>query len=179
MKYTSVEGMGSIGSALIPAATDDGHEDVGLARSDIKFSGSVMINRPVGEVFDYVSDMQNLPKYAPIVLASEKTTEGPIGVGTEFQLQQQLPGLRGDLTMTFSEYDPPHRFLFQETRFGPTAETAEFLFEELDDSTRVTIQGDPNPQGLLRLLGPVFNRFASRIWNGNLASLKQELEAPN
>ena len=146
---------------------------------EIKFSESVMINRPVGEVFDYVSDMQNLPTYADVVMASEKTTEGPIGVGTEFRLQQQVPVVgRGDLTMTFLEFDPPHRFLFQETRFGPIAETAEFLFEELDDSTRVTIQGDPNPQGALRLIGPVFNRFATRIWNGNLANLKQELEAP-
>ena len=145
---------------------------------EIKFSESVMINRPIGDVFDYVSEMQNLPKYDHVVRASEKTTEGPIGVGTEFQLQNQLGVLRGHLTMTFLEFDSPHRFLFHNTRFGPIAETAEFLFEELDDSTRVTIQGETHPVGPLRLIGPVFNRSATRLRNRILASLKQELEAP-
>ena len=145
---------------------------------EIKFSENVMINRPVGEVFDHVSNMQNLPKYDHVVKASEKTTEGPIGVGTEFRLQNQLGVMRGDPTMTFLEFDSPHRILFHTTRFGPIAETAEFLLEELDDSTRVTIQGKTHPVGPLRLIGPVFNRSAGRLWNGILASLKQELEAP-
>ena len=34
MKYFIIGGTGSIGSALIPAATEAGHEVVGLARSD-------------------------------------------------------------------------------------------------------------------------------------------------
>ena len=145
---------------------------------EIKFSASVIVNRSVRDVFDYVSDMRWLAKCDDVVKASEKTTEGPIGVGTEFRHRPQVMGMRGDVTMTFLEFDPPHRFLFQNTRFGPIAPTAEFLFEEVNDGTRVTIQGDPNPQGPLRLIGPVFYRWATRLWNGILASLKQKLEAP-
>lgn len=143
---------------------------------ETRFSATVKINRSVTEVFDYVSDMRNLWKYDRVVESSDKSTEGPIGEETEFQLRAQMMGIRGDPTIRLLEFDPPHRFLFQTSRFGPVAPTLEVLFEEVDDSTQVTIQGDPNPQGPLRLLAPLVHQYAARLWNGNLVKLKQELE---
>ena len=44
--------------------------------------GSILIRRPVEEVFDYVADERNEPGYNPQLRSVEKTTPGPIGVGT-------------------------------------------------------------------------------------------------
>jgi uncharacterized membrane protein len=50
----------------------------------ITFSNEIEIAKPVGEVFDFLSDFRNLPKWNYYVVSVEKITTGPIGVGTEF-----------------------------------------------------------------------------------------------
>jgi hypothetical protein len=36
----------------------------------------------VEEVFDFVADERNEPRYNPRMLSAEKTSDGPIGIGT-------------------------------------------------------------------------------------------------
>jgi len=44
------------------------------------------IPRPIDETFAFVSDFRNAAKWDPRTYAAEKTTDGPIGVGTRFML---------------------------------------------------------------------------------------------
>jgi hypothetical protein len=47
-----------------------------------RFEASVAINRPIQEVFAFLADGENDPKFSPRVLEIAKATEGPPGVGT-------------------------------------------------------------------------------------------------
>ena len=47
--------------------------------------GEIVIGRPISEVFDFVADERNEPKYKPRILSAEKLTEGAIGKGTQFR----------------------------------------------------------------------------------------------
>jgi hypothetical protein len=47
-----------------------------------RINGSILIRRPVEQVFDFVADERNEPVYNPQMRSVEKTTSGPIGVGT-------------------------------------------------------------------------------------------------
>ena len=51
------------------------------------------IPRPIDETFAFVSDFRNAAKWDPRTYAAEKTTDGPIGVGTRFMLTGgMMPG---------------------------------------------------------------------------------------
>lgn len=47
---------------------------------------STTINRPVDEVFEFVRDENNLPKWDPDLLDVKTTSEGEFGVGRNFHL---------------------------------------------------------------------------------------------
>jgi hypothetical protein len=43
----------------------------------VKIDGSTVIARPVEDVFDFVADERNEPKYNPRMIRAEKVTPGP------------------------------------------------------------------------------------------------------
>jgi hypothetical protein len=52
-----------------------------------RIAGELVINRPVDEVFDFVADERNEPRYNPRIRRAEKLSPGPIGGGTRFRAE--------------------------------------------------------------------------------------------
>jgi uncharacterized membrane protein len=50
----------------------------------LEFENAVRINRPINEVFEFLSDFENMPKWNYFVLEVTKTSEGPTGIGTTY-----------------------------------------------------------------------------------------------
>ncbi|HSM57955.1 MAG TPA: SRPBCC family protein [Candidatus Sulfomarinibacteraceae bacterium] len=50
----------------------------------IEFENSLRIDRPIDEVFAFISDFENVPKWNYFVLEVTKTSEGPVDVGTTY-----------------------------------------------------------------------------------------------
>ncbi len=50
----------------------------------ITFENTVQIDRPIGEVFGFLSELENLPKWNYYVLEVTKLSTGPIQVGTAY-----------------------------------------------------------------------------------------------
>ena len=50
----------------------------------VKIDGSTVIARPVENIFDFVADERNEPKYNPRMVRAEKVTPGPIAKGTRW-----------------------------------------------------------------------------------------------
>ena len=48
------------------------------------FRGTVVTDRPIEEVFAFLANRENDPKFSPRVLEIAKTTDGPTGVGTVY-----------------------------------------------------------------------------------------------
>ena len=48
----------------------------------IRIELNIVINRSIGEVFEFLANPENNPKWNPLVKEAEITSEGPIGVGT-------------------------------------------------------------------------------------------------
>jgi uncharacterized membrane protein len=48
----------------------------------IEFENTVQIKRPINEVFHFLSDLENLPKWNYFVTQVRKVSEGPVGIGT-------------------------------------------------------------------------------------------------
>jgi carbon monoxide dehydrogenase subunit G len=49
-----------------------------------RFEGTTHIDRPIEEVFAFLSDGENDPEFSPRVIEIAKTSEGPPGVGTTY-----------------------------------------------------------------------------------------------
>ena len=52
----------------------------------IKVEKSILIHRPIQEVFDFVGDLQNGPQWQSALLEAKPTTEGELGVGRNLRL---------------------------------------------------------------------------------------------
>jgi Polyketide cyclase / dehydrase and lipid transport len=63
---------------------------------------SLVINRPIEEVFAYITDQANQPTRQSRLLEAEKTSEGPIGVGTTWRLVAKFLGQRIETTSSLS-----------------------------------------------------------------------------
>jgi uncharacterized membrane protein len=50
----------------------------------IEFDNTIRINRPIAEVFTFLSDLENLPKWNYYVLTVTKLSDGPIGIGSVY-----------------------------------------------------------------------------------------------
>ncbi len=58
-----------------------------------EFSGSAVIDRPISDVFAFLADGTNDPKFSPRVQEIHKTTDGPVGVGTIFESKVKDAGM--------------------------------------------------------------------------------------
>jgi uncharacterized protein YndB with AHSA1/START domain len=109
---------------------------------------TVIIERPVEEVFGFVSDLTNIPWTDPSVRSVEKTSEGPIEAGTTFLMRQEAPplGKVREATVRYTAVEPDRNIEF-EALVGPITPTARLTFEQANGGTKVTFRGEPNPVG--------------------------------
>ena len=137
--------------------------------------GSILIRRPVEEVFDFVADERNEPGYNPQLRSVEKTTPGPIGVGTLWHVVATSGKRSTPFELEVTEYTRPSR-LGSMTRMGTADICGAVTFVPDAGGTRMSWSWDLRPKGMLKLATPLFaavgRRQEQRIWS----SLKAHLE---
>jgi hypothetical protein len=74
-----------------------------------RFGASVVIERPSEEVFAFLADGENDPKFSPRVLEISKTTDGPPGVATVYASTVKDAGMKTQREFKLTEFEPPAR----------------------------------------------------------------------
>ena len=137
--------------------------------------GEIVINRPIDEVFDFVADERNEPKYNPQMTLAEMVTPGPIGVGSKFH--SVMTGARAaDMTIEYTEFDRPRR-LGSTTHMSAMDINGTLLVESQGQSTKMKWLWDIEPRGFIKLLGPIVRRMGERQELANWTGLKKVMEA--
>ena len=72
-----------------------------------RIDGEIVIRRPIEEVFDFVADERNEPRYNHQMTAAELLTPEPIGPGSRFHAELRMRGRPIDLTVEFTRFEPP------------------------------------------------------------------------
>ena len=137
---------------------------------------SITINRPVGDVFDFVLDGTKNPLWRPAVVDIQRVPGRPLNVGAVFKQGLKGPGGRridGDYEIV--ECQPNELIKFQVIT-GPARPTGTYRFELVGNSTRVTFTLHLEPKGLTRLLSPMITS-TMRGEVATLSNLKAYLES--
>ena len=135
---------------------------------------SVVIDRTVEEVFDFVANPENESQWNPGI-AHEITSEGPLGVGTTGRTVSRFLGQTFESTWEVTEYEVNRKKTVKSTSGFPF-EGVE-VYESVNGGTRLTLTARSELGGFLRLVEPIFIRLAKRQGEKNYANLKELLEA--
>jgi uncharacterized protein YndB with AHSA1/START domain len=79
-----------------------------------RFEANTVIDRPIEEVFDFLADGTNDPKFSPRVLEITKTTDGPVGVGTRFASTVKDAGMKTKREFELTEFERPTKIRWAE-----------------------------------------------------------------
>ena len=141
-----------------------------------RIDGELVIHRPVHEVFDFVADDRNEPRYNPRICGAEKLSPGPIGPGTRFRAEAVTLGRTTGMTIQYTAYERPGRLA--SSIHMPAADIVGTLrFDPVPNGTRMGWSWQVKPRGLYRLLTPVIARVGRRQEQENWGGLKRFLEA--
>ena len=142
------------------------------------FRGTVVIDRPIEEVFAFLADGENDPKFSPRVLEIAKTTDGPPGVGTVYASTVKDAGMTTKREFRLTEFEPPTRIRWAETSKNIiTAAEGGYDLAPDGDGTRVTIYNVLEGHGLGKLLAPVAVRAARKDADAFAGRIKAAVEA--
>jgi uncharacterized protein YndB with AHSA1/START domain len=144
--------------------------------------GEILIERPVEEVFDFVADERNEPRYNRRMSAAELLTPEPIGTGSRFHAEMETMRRTVDMTVEFTRFDRPRLLALTSqsvTRGGrgrPMVVGGSLTFDPVAKGTRMRWAWQVETPGPMKLLRPIIvwmgRRQERRIWS----ALKRLLE---
>ena len=138
------------------------------------FENTVMIRRPIEEVFGFLSQFENVPKWNYAIVETRKVSEGPVGVRTIYHQVRSVP-TRSEERFEVTVYDPP-RHLEIQGQLGPFPSRLSYALDALPEGTRVTNTVELELRGPGRLLGRVAVPRVRDAVGANLQKLKELLE---
>lgn len=142
----------------------------------IKIEHSVVINRPVEEIFAYMDNPENDPKWQSDVLESEQTSEGPSCVGATFLEVRKFMGRRIESTLELTKHEPNKNIAWKTTS-GPIPFELAVTFESVEGGTKVAVVGEVEPSGFFKLAESVVKRMLTRQVEADFGNLKDVLES--
>jgi uncharacterized protein YndB with AHSA1/START domain len=137
---------------------------------------SVVIDRPVEEVFAYVTDPANDTKWQSALLESGMASEGPMGVGAKVREVRKLAGQRLESIAEVTAYEPNAKMAIKSTS-GPVQWEASYTFEPKDDGTKLTIAGQAEAGSFFKLAEGLVARQFEKGMQTAVVALKDLLEA--
>jgi len=143
----------------------------------INVQESIVINRPVDEVFAFVANFENHPKWESNFQKVKLLTSTPSGVGAQYQCDMKLPGQTATSKFEITEYQVNKKIVFEGEPAGPAKPDGSFLFEAVPGGTKITLVPQPKFRGFFKLLEPMMAGYVRKQNQDHLKKLKSILEA--
>ncbi len=137
----------------------------------LEFENTITINRPLSEVFEFVADPENFPRWNYYVLTVSKLSDGPIGVGTAYHQIRKTD--EQDFRVT--EFERNRRVMLKTSPHSTPGLEMQFTFYKQAGETRLrdVWKLDTGLPAALEWLGA---RRVRSAMGENLARLKELLE---
>jgi polyketide cyclase/dehydrase/lipid transport protein len=143
----------------------------------ITASSSVEIDRPVSEVYAFVSDCRNEPKWHTDAIEAGLLGEGPLAVGAKQRWLIKFMGKR-EMIMEVTRLEPERvEVLEARTALMGMAPTITYSFEQAGSGTRFTRSVTMDPKGIGALMKPMMRSMVPKQNAGFVRKLKQVFES--
>ncbi|GAB2663434.1 SRPBCC family protein [Prescottella soli] len=146
----------------------------------IKTNESIVINSPVGEVFAYFTDPENVSDWGSSIDEYKMVSGSPEEVGSLASVTTKVAGLRLHATEEVTAYEKNKRVGYEskESRIGYEREID--FDTDGDGATRVTFRLDAEGgTGLFKFGDTIVQKLYSRDVRANLENAKTILESQN
>jgi uncharacterized protein YndB with AHSA1/START domain len=141
----------------------------------IAFETSARINRPIEEVFSYVSDPLNFPDWNSAVRTVRKTSAGDDGAASTYSMVRELPTGRAVNQLEVVASERPSEFVVRASA-GPTPFVYRYRFSAETDETIVQLGAEAELPGTAAVLRQLARRALKKGVDDNFAALKRVLE---
>lgn len=139
---------------------------------------SIVIQRPLEEVFAYMDDVSHEPEWQPQLVEVEQIPPGPTRAGTKRRYVTEFLGKRLQNTYVVLGYAPNRRVVLQTTPDSVLEASSEIRWDEVEGGTRVTMILDGKASGPLRFVpDALLEASFDKELKSALARLKERLEA--
>ena len=139
-------------------------------------SVGIVITRPRDEVFAFVADARNRPRWDDSVDSEELTSPEPIGLGTTVRTRLRSMGRDYEIDWEVVEHQPPERQTIESTS-GPMSTTLAYRLAEHEHGTALEFSVTGRPSGSLRLLQPLIAHNTQKNLDRGFARVKHLLES--
>jgi carbon monoxide dehydrogenase subunit G len=141
----------------------------------IHLTDSITISRSPADVFAFIADLTNIPKFQSDVVTSTVITPGPTKLGTRFTEDVKVGPMRTVASCEVTEFSPGRVMGFK--AISPSIDyKGQFLVEPSAEGTRLTIAGTAEPKGWWKLIEPMIKGEFKGGIKHELKTLKNILE---
>lgn len=138
---------------------------------------SIIINRPVGQVFAAMVDSKNQPKWDIGLLEARLLPDGPVSVGTRITEVRKLMGRTTENTGEVIEFEPNAK-ITRKSVDAPMMVLGTVTFAATPGGTKVNWKWDLKFKGMFALAGPIIANSMKKGSETSLRGLKDLLERP-
>ena len=117
----------------------------------VNINVSKFIHRPVADVFAFVTNFENLPKWETDFLEVNLINVSN-GIGTTYLCQLHLLGRMVMSKFVITDYERNRKIAFAGEPTGRVTPQGIYFFETVEDGTKVTSQPRPDFHGFYRML---------------------------
>lgn len=139
----------------------------------IDFQSSVEIERPASEVFAFVAEFENNPRWQGGMKSCQWTSAERLVVGSTYVQEARFLGRRIDSHFVVSEYVPDRTISIESTQSTFPIQVTRSVESLGPDRCRVTARVRGQPTGVLKLFGAMVRKSVAKDY----AALKTLLES--
>jgi uncharacterized protein YndB with AHSA1/START domain len=141
----------------------------------MQFTNTITIDRPVAEVFAFLAEFENLPRWNYAISETRKISIGPVDVGARYEQTRTIP-TRSVETFEVTAFEPDRTLSIRGT-FGPFPGRFTYELEPMGTLTRLVNTVDLEPSGLVSIVAPLMTSRVEAAVAANLDVLKRTLES--
>jgi carbon monoxide dehydrogenase subunit G len=143
----------------------------------MRFTNTVTVHRPREDVFAFLADLENLPRWNYAIQQTRKITPGPVVVGTRYHQVRTVP-TRQEETLEIAELDEGTRLTVRGALSTFPAQL-DYDLETRGETTLVTNTVELDVPGPLVLVSMLATRRIKSAVAQNLQVMKGVLEGGN
>ena len=139
---------------------------------------SLVIDRPVEDVWNYMTDISNMPRWEDSGAVWKQMSEGPIQVGTSIQSSITFLGRTVTFDLRVTEFEPNRVFSVEAVAGRTRGTKVTYLLVPVEDrKTSLSRVTDARSYGIAKVLQPFVGLITKRTGALEARNMKRIMES--